>query len=190
MASSPDVQAVRVRRAGRPEEDRAARERQGREEGELPGHQPRHERRLPARLDVEARDRARGDAGAHAAAVPVAPVHADRDLRPRQAGVPQLGPVRQPADDAGRGARPVVRHVLLPARLPVLSRGRPGPEPHAAVGAEVRLRRPDRVRPRRRAGRARADARLAEEGVQERLGPRLEPGELDPARRSASRTSR
>ena len=92
--------------------------------GELPGHQPRHERHLSARVDLEARHRARRDAGAHPPALPGAPVHADRDVRPRQAGVPQLGPVRQPADDAGRGARPLVRHVLLPARLPVLPRGR------------------------------------------------------------------
>ena len=79
---------------------------------------------VPAGLDLEARHRARRDAGAHAAAVPVDPVHADRDVRARQAGVPQLGSVRQPADDAGRGARPLVRHLLLRGRLPVLPRGR------------------------------------------------------------------
>ena len=59
------------------------------------------------------------------------------------------------------------------------------PEPHAAVGAEVRLRRPDRLRPRRRAGGARADARLAaRRQFTERLAdrPPLEPGRLDPAR--------
>ncbi len=92
----PDVQAVGLRRARRPEEDPAARQRQRRAEGELPGHQPRHDRRLPAGLDLEARRRARGDAGAPARAVPVDLVHPDRDLRPRQAGVQELGPVRQP----------------------------------------------------------------------------------------------
>ena len=40
---------------------------------------------------------------------------------------------------------------------------------------------PTGLRPRWRAGGARADARVAEEGIHERLGPRLEPGELDPA---------
>ena len=54
------------------------------------------------------------------------------------------------ADDAARGAGAVVRHVLLRARVPLLSRGRQGPDAHAAVGAEVRLRGPDRARHRRR----------------------------------------
>ena len=40
----PHVQAVRVRRSCRPEEDPAAPRRRGREEGELPWHQPRDER--------------------------------------------------------------------------------------------------------------------------------------------------
>ena len=40
----------------------------------------------------------------------------------------------------------------------------------------------DGARHRRRGGRARADARVAQEDVQERLGSRVEPGRLDPAR--------
>ena len=86
-----DVQAVRVRRSGRPEEDQAPRRRRRGAEGELPGDQPRDERRLPARLDLEARDGARGDAGALAPAVRRAPVHAERRIRPRQAGLQELG---------------------------------------------------------------------------------------------------
>ena len=121
-----------------------------RAEGELPGHQPRDHRRLPARLDVEAGRRARGDAGAPARAVPVDRLHADRDVRPRRAGVRQLGPVRQPRDDAARGARALVRHVLLRGRVPLLPRRRQGPDADAGVGAPVRLRRAGRHRRRPR----------------------------------------
>jgi penicillin-binding protein 2 len=65
-----------------------------------------HERPLPARLDLEAGHRARRDAGAHALALRLDPVHAERHLRPRRAGVPQLEPVREQADDAaGRAGR-------------------------------------------------------------------------------------
>ena len=56
------------------------------------------------------------------AAVRRAPVHAERRIRSRQAGLQELGPVHQPGDDAARGARAVVRHLLLPARLRLLSR--------------------------------------------------------------------
>ena len=48
------------------------------------------------------------------------------DVRRRQAGLQELGSVRQPVDDAARGAREVVRHVLLPRRVPVLPNGKPG----------------------------------------------------------------
>ena len=47
------------------------------------------------------------------------------DLRPRQAGLPELEPVRQPPDDAARGARRVVRHVLLRDRQPLLRTAAP-----------------------------------------------------------------
>ena len=58
-------------------------------------------------------------------------------------------------------------------------------EPAAAVGPQVRLRGADRPRHRQRGAVVaddRADARLAQEDVQERLGQGLEPGRLDPAR--------
>ncbi len=91
-------------------------------------------------------------------------------------------PFVEPADDAPRGARGVLRHVLLRDRQPLLPARRGEPCPHAAVGAQVRVRRPDGARHRRRGGRPAPDARLALEDVRERLGPRLEPGRLDPAR--------
>ena len=100
MASYPTYKPSRLRRPRRPEEDRAARERGGRAGGELPGSQPRDAGRVPAGLDLEAGHRARRDAGAHARAVRVDPVHADRDVRARQVRVPQLGSVREQADDA------------------------------------------------------------------------------------------
>ena len=58
-----------------------------------------------------------------------------------QPEVPQLEPVRQPPDDAARGARRVVRHVLLRDREPVLRGRLREPRAHAAVGAAVRVRR-------------------------------------------------
>ena len=136
-----DVQAVRLRRPRRPEEDRsrssndAAAKKQN-----YPGINRVTTGVYPPGLDVEAGHRARGDAGAPARAVRVDPVHAVGDVRPRQAGVRELGPVRQPADDAARGARAVVRHVLLRRRLPLLPRRRRGPDADAGVGARVRLR--------------------------------------------------
>ena len=66
--------------------------RSDRREGEqLSGPRPRDRGRLSARLDVQARDRARRDAGAHPLAVPVAPVHAARTrsrARPSRTGTP------------------------------------------------------------------------------------------------------
>ena len=109
----------------------------------------------------------------------------DAEVRPRQAGLQELGSVRQPADDPARGARDLVRHVLLHRRQPVLRGRRGGAKPPPAVGPQVRLRRPDRARHRQRGAVVaddRADAGLAQEDVQERLGQGLEPGRLDPAR--------
>ena len=95
---------------------------------------------LPAGLDVQAGDRARRDAGAPALAVLDAAVHRRR-TRSHGAGLPQLGPVRERADDAADGARRVVRHVLLPARRRVLQPpARPRP-PAPALGEPLRLRR-------------------------------------------------
>ena len=91
MASYPDLQALRLRRADRPEEARAAREQRGREGGQLPRPQPRHAGRLPAGLDLEAGHRARRDAGAPPLAVLVDPVHPDAEVRPRQAASSRTG---------------------------------------------------------------------------------------------------
>ncbi len=105
--------------------------------------------------------------------------------------VPQLGPVRQPADDAGRGARPVVRHLLLPTGLPVLSRATGAERPHAAVGARSSASAPRRgSTSASEAGRARADACLAEEGVHRSdSGPGRGTRGTQSSSRSASRTS-
>ena len=68
--------------------------------------------------------------------------------------VQQLGPGREPDDDAADGARPVVRHLLLPSGQGLL---RPPAGPRAAapeMGEDVRLRRADRAStsgPRRQA---------------------------------------
>ena len=107
----------------------------------------------------------------------------------RQAGLQELGPVRQPADEPAGGARDVVRHLLLRRRQPVLRGRRGGAQPPAAVGSEVRLRRADRPRHRQRGAVVaddRADARLAQEDVQDATGTR--PG--TPATRSSSRSAR
>ena len=113
MASYPDLQAVGLRRPHRPEEARAAREQRRRQGGELPRPQPGHAGRLPAGLGLEASHGARGDAGASPLALLVDSVHAVCRVRPRQAGLQELGPVREPADEPPRGARDVLRHVLL-----------------------------------------------------------------------------
>ena len=60
--------------------------------------------------------------------------------------------------------------------------GRDSVGPAAGLGARVRLRRPGGARHRRRGRRARADAGLAQAHVHERLGSRVEPGRLHPAR--------
>ena len=177
-----DVQAVRLRRPRRSEEDPAARQRRRGEEAELPRYQPRDHGRLPARVDVEAGGRARGDAGAPARAVRVGRLHAVGDVRPRQAGVRQLGPVRQPRDVAAGGARAVVRHLLLRRRVPLLPRRRQGPDADAGVGAPVRLRRAGGHRRRARGDGPPPDTGVAEADLHERLGQGVEPGRLDPAR--------
>ncbi len=87
----PHLQALRLRRPGRPEEARAAHGREGGKAAQLSGHQPRDRRRLPARLDVQAADGARGDLGRAALAVRVHPVHAVRRVRPRRASASTTG---------------------------------------------------------------------------------------------------
>ena len=92
-----DVQAEHLRRAHRPEEARAAAQPDGRQGEELPRPEPRDRGPLSARLDLQAGDRARGDAGAPDLAVPDDPVHAG--LRGARPGLQELGPVRERADD-------------------------------------------------------------------------------------------
>ena len=58
----PDLPAVGLRQP-RPGEARAAREREGRRPGQLPGPQPRDRRLLSAGIDLEAGHRARSDGG-------------------------------------------------------------------------------------------------------------------------------
>ncbi len=90
-------------------------------------------------------------------------------------------PYRRPADDARRGARRILRHLLLRDRRSLLPARQGRAVAHAAVGAPVRLRPGDGARHRRRGRGPAPDARLALEDVRERLGSRLEPGRLDPA---------
>jgi hypothetical protein len=130
---------------------------------------PRDRRLVPAGLDVQAGDRARGDAGAHPHAVQLAALH--RLVHRRRAEVQQLGPRREPDDDAADRARPVVRHVLLPSRQGVL---RPPARPRPAspeVGQDLRLRTPDRCRRRARNLRAPADDQVEAGDVHERDRP-------------------
>ena len=68
--------------------------------------------------------------------------------RQGHAGLQELGPVRRPADDPARGARLLLRHVLLQPRLRVLCpAARPWPSA-AGLGEPLRLRRADRDRRR------------------------------------------
>src|SRR5204862_4770529 len=115
--------------------------------------------------------RARGDRGAARLAVRHARLHrADHD---REAALQELGPVhRGAADDAGR-PRPLLRHLLLPTRLPVLEAAT-GPQAAApGLGSAVRLRAPDRRRPRARGLRPPPDDRLAPCDAPEADRPRL-----------------
>src|SRR5207248_3734906 len=90
--------------------------------------------------------------------------------------------------DAGR-PRPLLRHLLLPTRLPVLEAAT-GPQAAApGLGSAVRLRAPDRRRPRARGLRPPPDDRLAPCDVHEEDRPlllagrpALEAGELGAAR--------
>ena len=167
--------------------------------GQLPGARPRDRRRLSGRLDLQARHRARGAAGAHASHAPYASTLLPctgrytvykEDGRPGRTGVQQLGPVRQLADEPADGDRGLLRHVLLPTRLRLLQAAAERGPPAPGLGREVRLRPADRASTSaRRGGRAAADARVAEADVhaEDRPGqladrPPLEAGRLDPAR--------
>ena len=96
--------------------------------------QPRDRRAVPAGIHVEARHGARRHAGARLLRLRLDPVLAVRGLRPRPTEVPELEPVRQPPDDAARGACRVVRHVLLRDREPLLRAGRREPRRACSSG--------------------------------------------------------
>ena len=155
---------------------------------ELPGLQPRDRRRLPARLDLEAGHRARGDAGARLLG------RTSRSSARRRAtyGLDEQvfvnwNPYVNRADDAARGARGVLRHVLLRRSATASTTAAPtSRDAHAAVGAQVRLRRADRARHRRRGGRPRADARSGARRPSRATG--IAPGTR--ATRSSSRSAR
>ena len=98
-----------------------------------PGLQPRDQRRLSAGLDVQARDGARGDAGAPDArrttSIPCTPTFKDHGST-----FHNWTPLINTGMDADDGARRVVRHLLLrarqallqPARRTAATRCRPG----------------------------------------------------------------
>ena len=106
-------------------------------------------------------------------------------------GVPQLGPVRQPADGHADRACVLVRHVLLPTRRPLLLAAEDRGQPLQNWARDVRLRHAHRLR--RRAGGAgpRADDRLAASAhftTADRQA--LEAGRLDPSRDRPGRPAR
>ena len=192
----PDVQAVGLRRPGRPEEARAARRRRRRRRSaNYPGLNRAIAGRVPARLDLQARDRARGDAGAPALAVRVDPVHADRRRTASTSrSFKNWDPYVNRADDAAEALARVVRHVLLRRRLPLLRlAGERRAHAAAGVGARVRLRRADRARPRRRGGRAscrrpRGASRRSQTDWRSRPGTRATRSSSRSARRTCSVT--
>src|SRR5207244_10689586 len=110
-------------------------------------------------------------------------------VHPAQAGLPHLGPLREPADAPADGAGRILRHLLLPSRVRLL-RAAPGPGSSApGVGEPLRLRAVERDRHRPRGARTAADARVAPGHVHEGDRPVLladrppvEAGRLDPAR--------
>ena len=92
-------------------------------------------------------------------------------------------PYVEPADDAARGARRVVRHVLLRDRLRLLPARRTRAARACSSGrARFGFGEPTGLDIGGEADGLAADARLAQEDVRERLGPGLEPRRLDPAR--------
>src|SRR6266511_3192337 len=154
---------------------------------ELPRPRPRDRRRLSAGFHVQARDGDRGDGGAHSGALRVTRLH--RRVREERPDLQELGSVRERGDDLAHRARQVMRHVLLPSRLPLLRhavRARPSV---AGVGKPLRFRSTNGDRPRARAVGPAPDSRLAQEDVHEEDGSRsladrqpVEAGRLDPAR--------
>ena len=105
------------------------------------------------------------------------------DVRPGTPSVSQLEPVREPADDARRGARRVLRHLLLRDRQPLLraaARKAVSASSSGRAGSASERRRASTSAARRRDCFRRPTG--GEADVRERLGSRLEPRRLDPAR--------
>ena len=163
LASSPSYQPVGLQRPGDPAELAA----QGLTpktalDRNYPALNRAARRHVSAGLGLQAGHRDRGDPGAPDQAVLVlSSARARTGSRGHWAPrLPQLGPLRQPADGYADGDRPVVRHVLLPRRQQVLPAAE-GPRPAApAVGAPLRVRAGQRLRPRPAGAGARADDRL------------------------------
>ena len=128
----------------------AARPRGG-QSSELPRAEPRDRRPLSAGLDLQARDRARGDARAARLGLHAAAVHGlDGD---RRHDVQQLEPLIERGDDDADRNRRVVRHLLLPTGPRLLPAAGAVRKPASEVGVGLRLRQGERPRRRRRGGR-------------------------------------
>ena len=114
-------------------------------------------------------------------------MHAVGGLRPRPSrSSVNWNPFVNRADDAAGGARRVVRHVLLRDRQPLLRGRLREPRTHAAVGAQVRLRR---SRPgSTSAARPRASSRRRSGARRPSRATGTAPG--TPATRSSSRSAR
>ena len=147
--SRASTSGASTRRSSRPLLDQA-----DREEGELPRAQPRDRRPLSAGLDVQAGDRARGDAGAPDLAR-TTPARRARGLAGRSTGsdVQELEPGRQPADDADR---PPSRRRATPTSTSsaTSSTSCRRPRHRSRTGPRVRVRQADRDRRRRRGSAA------------------------------------
>ena len=112
-------------------------------------------------------------------------------LRLLPAALPQLGPVRQPADGARPGARPVVRHLLLPARRLVLRASPPAAARRCSSGrrASASARRPASTSAPRTPGSSRRPTGAAATSAA-RPAPATSTGSGSRATRSSSRSAR
>ena len=109
-----------------------------------------------------------------------------RRVRARQPPLPQLEPVHEPPDVPRRGARRVLRHLLLRAREPLLPSRLRGPRAHAAVGEAIRVRRARRTSTS--AARRKGSCRRPTGAGRPSTATGTAPG--TPATRSSSRSAR
>ncbi len=91
----------------------------------------------------------------------------------RGPGLQQLGPVREPVDDAADRDRTVVRHVLLPSGQGVLRPAADRGQPLQRWAKTFGFGEPTGPRRRARRSRSRADDRLASQDVHQGDGPVL-----------------